>query len=77
MRSISAYPNGFLALRSVAVGLARVFSLTLSTAYAAPLARDWRSAEEPEAEGADLWALYVASIVLVLLGGAFAGLTIA
>jgi metal transporter CNNM len=32
---------------------------------------------EPEAEGTSLWVLYVASAVLVLLGGAFAGLTIA
>ncbi|KAB5566662.1 hypothetical protein GE09DRAFT_959481 [Coniochaeta sp. 2T2.1] len=31
----------------------------------------------PEEEGVALWVLYVASAVLVLLGGAFAGLTIA
>jgi len=31
----------------------------------------------PEEQGASLWVLYVASAVLVLLGGAFAGLTIA
>lgn len=30
-----------------------------------------------EEEGTELWVLYVASIFLVLLGGAFAGLTIA
>ncbi|GAB1316008.1 cell agglutination protein Mam3 [Madurella fahalii] len=78
MRSISAHPNGFLAARSIAVGLARVFSLTLSTTYAAPLG-GWEhyAQEEPEAEGASLWVLYVASVVLVLSGGAFAGLTIA
>ncbi|KXX72892.1 Protein MAM3 [Madurella mycetomatis] len=78
MRSISTHPNGFLAARSIAVGLARVFSLTLSTAYAAPLsAWEHSGQEEPEAEGASLWVLYVASLVLVLSGGAFAGLTIA
>jgi len=31
----------------------------------------------PEADGASRWVLYVFSMVLVLLGGAFAGLTIA
>lgn len=33
--------------------------------------------EEPEEEGASLAVLYVVSVVLVLVGGAFAGLTIA
>jgi metal transporter CNNM len=78
-RRISTQPNGFFALRSVAVGLARVLSMTLSTAYAAPLGIQGHGGggDEPEAEGASLWVLYVASLVLVLSGGAFAGLTIA
>jgi metal transporter CNNM len=61
------------------VGLARVLSMTLSTAYAAPLGIQSHGGghNEPEAEGASLWVLYVASVVLVLSGGAFAGLTIA
>jgi metal transporter CNNM len=33
--------------------------------------------DEPEAEGTSTVVLYVASVILVLLGGAFAGLTIA
>jgi len=76
---ISSQSNGFFAVRSAAVGLARVLSMTLSTAYAAPLGIQGHGAgeDEPEAEGASLWVLYVASLVLVLSGGAFAGLTIA
>ncbi len=78
-RRISNQPNGFSAVRSAAVGLARVFSMTISTAYAAPLGiqRHDGGGDEPDADGANLWVLYVASAVLVLLGGAFAGLTIA
>ena len=75
-RRIPTQPNGFLAVRSAAVGLARVLSLTLSTAYAAPLGIRGHG-DEPEFEGSSLWVLYVASVVLVLSGGAFAGLTIA
>ncbi|KAK3303250.1 uncharacterized protein B0T15DRAFT_438649 [Chaetomium strumarium] len=77
-RGIPQQPNGLVSVRPVAVALARILSVTLSTAYAAPLAaRSHNSGDEPEAEGASLWVLYVASGVLVLLGGAFAGLTIA
>lgn len=78
-RKPSNQANGFVAVRSAAVGLARILSLTLSTAYAAPLGIQGHSGggDEPEAEGASLWVLYVASLVLVLSGGAFAGLTIA
>ncbi|KAK5661933.1 hypothetical protein OQA88_10043 [Cercophora sp. LCS_1] len=50
----------------------------ISTTYAAPLhAAGHLDDDVPEAEGASLWVLYVASLVLVLSGGAFAGLTIA
>ena len=78
-RRIPNQPNGFSAVRSAAVGLARVLSMTLSTAYAAPLGIQGHDGGrgEPDAEDANLWVLYVASAVLVLLGGAFAGLTIA
>ncbi|RKK90772.1 Protein MAM3 [Fusarium oxysporum] len=37
----------------------------------------WGESLELDTEGKPLWALYMASIALVLLGGAFAGLTIA
>ncbi|KAH6617823.1 hypothetical protein B0J18DRAFT_262345 [Chaetomium sp. MPI-SDFR-AT-0129] len=78
-RRIPGQANGIFAVRSMAVGLARVLSMTLSTAYAAPLdiLGHGGGGDEPEADGASLWVLYVASLVLVLSGGAFAGLTIA
>ncbi|KAK4126868.1 DUF21-domain-containing protein [Parathielavia appendiculata] len=76
---ISNNANGFLAMRSMAVGLARIFFTTMSTAYAAPLGISGHGddADRHDAEGASVWVLYAASVVLVLLGGAFAGLTIA
>lgn len=74
----STRSNGLSAVRSVAVGLARVLSMSISTAYAAPVGT-WGhgGGGEPEGEGASLISLYIASLVLVLSGGAFAGLTIA
>jgi len=76
-RGVSSSSNGLLAARSVTIGLARALFMGLSTVYAAPLSiRDVHD-EEPEAEGASLWVLYVVSLALVLVGGAFAGLTIA
>jgi metal transporter CNNM len=77
-RRMAGPPNGFLAVRSAAVGLARILSLTLSTASAAPLGiQRHNDGDDPDAEGASLWVLYAASVILVLSGGAFAGLTIA
>lgn len=77
-RSTPRHSNGLVAIRPIAVGLARVFSMTLSMAYAAPLnPLGHTGAEQPEPEGASSWVLYVASLALVLSGGAFAGLTIA
>jgi metal transporter CNNM len=70
--------NGLLTGRSIVIGLARVLFMGVSTAIAAPLhTLDHLHDDVPEAEGADLWVLYVASLILVLSGGAFAGLTIA
>ncbi|KAJ4293957.1 cell agglutination protein Mam3 [Collariella sp. IMI 366227] len=79
MRGIPKQPNGLLSVRTTAVGLARLLALTISTAYAAPLGIQGHGGDgdAPEAEGASRWVLYVASLVLVLSGGAFAGLTIA
>ncbi|KAK4172694.1 putative transporter [Triangularia setosa] len=76
----TARPNSLFALRSGFVGLARILSLTISTAYAAPIASLGHGGggnDEPEAGGASLSMLYLASAILVLSGGAFAGLTIA
>ncbi|KAK3381645.1 hypothetical protein B0H63DRAFT_416498 [Podospora didyma] len=70
--------NGLFAARSMVVGFARVLFMGMSTAYAAPLnVFGHLHDDEPEADGASLWVLYVASLILVLSGGAFAGLTIA
>ncbi|KIH89143.1 hypothetical protein SPBR_06578 [Sporothrix brasiliensis 5110] len=85
--------NGFGTARTLVLGLSRIIftSLPARTVSAAPLsafdavskrsAAFWPSQhlgeDDPDASGASLWVLYVASAVLVLLGGAFAGLTIA
>ncbi|KAK0615740.1 hypothetical protein B0T17DRAFT_592457 [Bombardia bombarda] len=77
-RGASTGSNGLLAARSVTIGFSRLLMLGLSTAYAAPLTIFEHYHDElPEEDGASLWVLYVTSLVLVLLGGAFAGLTIA
>lgn len=47
----------------------------LSSVAAAPLTE--RKHPDDDFEGTPVWVLYVASMALVLLGGAFAGLTIA
>ncbi|EFX05892.1 duf21 and cbs domain containing protein [Grosmannia clavigera kw1407] len=79
--------NGFGSARTIVLGLARILfaSLPVASVSASPLPylrrgvpnsleTDDRGDVEPESE---LWVLYLASAVLVLLGGAFAGLTIA
>jgi hypothetical protein len=74
--------NGFAGVRIAIIGLPRALFLlfpALSGVCAAPLRllSGHLHDDEPEAEGTSLWVLYVASVLLVLLGGAFAGLTIA
>ncbi|KAM7207300.1 protein MAM3 [Naviculisporaceae sp. PSN 640] len=79
-RPISSSSNGLLAARSIIVGASRMLFMSLPTAVAAPLKLallGHLDDDVPEAEGASLWVLYVFSMALVLLGGAFAGLTIA
>lgn len=77
-RGASTSSGGFLSARTLVIGLARVLFMGLSTVSAAPLSiLEKLHDDEPEAEGGSLWVLYVASLVLVLSGGAFAGLTIA
>jgi metal transporter CNNM len=68
-------------IRPAVLGLGKALTLGYTTLVAAaPVStlrpRDLHD-EEPEAEGATLWVLFAISMVLVLLGGAFAGLTIA
>ncbi|KAL2259907.1 hypothetical protein VTK26DRAFT_6252 [Humicola hyalothermophila] len=77
-RSTSHRSNGFITVRSIVVGLARAVTMAMGTVSAAPLGPLGHTGEAPEqAEGASLWVLYVVSFVLVISGGAFAGLTIA
>ncbi|UKZ59639.1 uncharacterized protein TrAtP1_000939 [Trichoderma atroviride] len=69
-----AAPGGLASLRPAVLGLGRVFGLCFTAVSAAPI-----SSQERHEEHADtpVWVLAVASMTLVLLGGAFAGLTIA
>ncbi|TDZ59772.1 Protein MAM3 [Colletotrichum trifolii] len=64
-------------VRTAALGLAKALTLGVSSVAAAPLQTRNHPDREPEVEGDDIWILYIASLVLVLAGGAFAGLTIA
>ena len=72
--------NGLHAARTAVVGLARVVFLSISAA-AAPLSQlqdhEHDDHSHDDKPGGSLLPLYIASVVLVLLGGAFAGLTIA
>lgn len=53
--------------------MGRVFGASLTAVSAYPITTE----EHPKSDGTSLWVLCVASMALVLLGGAFAGLTIA
>ncbi|KAI1881025.1 hypothetical protein JX265_001265 [Neoarthrinium moseri] len=67
-------------LRPAVLGLGKALALGYSTVTAAPTSiRPWDHHDNvPEVEdGAGLWILYIVSMILVLAGGAFAGLTIA
>ncbi|KAI0894583.1 DUF21-domain-containing protein [Annulohypoxylon nitens] len=71
--------EGILRARTAVLSLSRALFLSLGFVSASPIpfySRDVDNAPE-EAEGGALWVLYAVSMVLVLLGGAFAGLTIA
>lgn len=70
--------DGILRVRTAVLGLSRAIFFSFGIAVAAPVPSYHARDDEPlEAEGGALWVLYVVSIALVLLGGAFAGLTIA
>ncbi|KAM3079440.1 cell agglutination protein Mam3 [Clarireedia jacksonii] len=81
--SRSSY-NGYTSSRPAVLGLAKVLFLSLcqlSSVSAAPIATYLGIASEDDlpkdAEDPSLWLYLVTAAVLVLLGGAFAGLTIA
>lgn len=63
-------------MRPAVLGLGRLLSIGLSTVAAAPLTA-LESEHHEEGGGTPVWILAVASLVLVLTGGVFAGLTIA
>lgn len=76
--------NGYLATRPAIIGLAKVLFLALcqiSSVAAAPLLDTFKDHEHnhdtPDADDASLWLYLGVAVILVLLGGAFAGLTIA
>jgi metal transporter CNNM len=74
-RPLSPASSNVLRARSAVLALAK--AMFLGIAAAAPLSPRDHHDNVPEAEGGALWVLYLASAVLVLSGGAFAGLTIA
>jgi metal transporter CNNM len=74
--------NGFNNHRTSAQGLAKVLFLVLaqlSHASAAPIKQffGFSQAEEPDQEDENMFLYLAVAAALVLLGGAFAGLTIA
>ncbi|KAJ4328136.1 cell agglutination protein Mam3 [Fusarium piperis] len=71
---MSRHTARYSALRPAVIGMGRVFGASLTAVSAHPIQAKGHPHEE---EGSDLWVLAVASMALVLLGGAFAGLTIA
>lgn len=74
----AASAGGIASLRPAVLGMARVIGLGLSSVAAAPLHERSKPHEhDDDHPGSPLWVLCVASMALVLLGGAFAGLTIA
>ena len=68
-------------IRTTVITLPRVMAMLIGITSAAPLQplqpRGHGEVHAPEAHGGTLWVLYGVSIFLVLIGGAFAGLTIA
>lgn len=79
MATTRTAPNGFMNTRSAVLGIARAAFLGLRWASAAPMAAlgHGGGGGEPEAEGPGLVMYGVLSMILVLAGGIFAGLTIA
>ena len=67
----------FGTIRTTALTLAHTAAVSISSVAGMPIGSLDLHGNVPEAEGANRWVLGVVSIVLVLLGGAFAGLTIA
>lgn len=69
--------GAFGIVRSSVLGLSRLAALGLSSVVAAPLGPGSHYGDVPEETEAERWVLFVIAMVLVVSGGAFAGLTIA
>ena len=73
--------NGYSSTRPAILGLAKILILglgQLSMTSAAPIKRLLHvTEEEPSRDEPSLWIYLSTALILVLLGGAFAGLTIA
>jgi len=73
--------NGYTSTRPAVLGLAKILVLglgQLSMTSAAPVKRFLHiTEEEPSSDEPSLWIYLTTALILVLLGGAFAGLTIA
>jgi metal transporter CNNM len=73
----AAVANGFAGTRPTVLAISRFLSLGISTVFASPL-RTFEQQDDDTLKGDGVtWILYIVSLALVLLGGAFAGLTIA
>jgi hypothetical protein len=57
--------------------MARLLTIGYTTVAAAPLTSQGHGGDGPDTGGTPLWILAVASLALTLIGGVFAGLTIA
>lgn len=70
--------TGVAGLRTGVLGAGRLLSMGYATVAAAPLTSEAHGGDEgPETGGTPLWIMAVASLALTLVGGVFAGLTIA
>ena len=69
--------GGVAGLRPAVLGMGRLMSMGYATVAAAPLAADGHGDREESEGGTAIWILAVASLALTLIGGVFAGLTIA
>lgn len=69
--------GGVAGLRPAVLGIGRLLSMGYATVAAAPLGEEGHGGGERDADGTPIWILAVASLALTLIGGVFAGLTIA
>lgn len=74
----SSSSTGIAGLRTGVLGAGRLLSMGYATVAAAPLTSEGHGGGEGSTGGGTpLWIMAVASLALTLIGGVFAGLTIA